>query len=152
MKIPKVFISEKDLNKKIEELLNKKIIYPKGGYKKNRLTFEINVINYGEEFIIEYFVEPSKNAIKNRIRVTQPKMGKNGLNDIIILSESISSYHNKSISLSAMTKEKNGRKEGRCIVSLERSLSIDDLSKALRTFYPDNVDKVKSVEAKYYMR
>lgn len=152
MKVPKIFISEKDLDKKIEEFLNKKMMDYNRKSNKNKLTFEVSVINYGEEFLIEYFVNPSKNTLKNKIRVTQTKIGKNGLNDLIILSESISSYHNKSISLSAMVKEKNGQKQGICIVSLEHSLSMDDFSKALKTFYPDNVDKVKSIEAKYYTR
>ena len=149
MRIPKLFISEKDLDKKIEELLTKKILTYNTKHNKTKLTFEVSIIMYGEDFIIEYPVDPSKNVIRNKKRVIQPKTGKTGLNDLISLPESISSYHNKSTSLSAMIKEKDGQKKGICTISLDHSLSIDDFSKALITFYPDNVDKVKSVEAKY---
>ena len=149
MKIPKIFTSEKDLDKKIEELLTKKILTYNTKRNKTKLTFEINVIKYGEEFIIKYPIDPSKNVIRKEIRVIQPRIGKTGLNDLIHLSESISYYHNKSTSLSAMIKEKDGQKKGICTISLDHSLSIDDFSKALIAFYPDNVDKVKSVEAKY---
>jgi hypothetical protein len=149
MRIPRIFISEKDLDKKIEELLTKKILTYNNKHNKTKLTFEVNVIMYGEDFVIEYPVDPSKNVIRNKIIVTQPKIGETGLNDLISLSESISFYHNKSTSLSAMIKEKGGQKKGVCTVYLDHSLSMDDFSKALITFYPDNVDKVKSVEAKY---
>lgn len=149
MKVPKVFISEKDLDKKIEEFLTKKILTYNTKHNKTKLTFEINVIKCGEEFIIKYPVDPSKNVIGKELRMIQPRIGKNGLNDLIALAESISSYHNKSTSLSAMIKEKDGQKKGVCTIPLNHSLSIDDFSKALTTFYPDNVDTIKSVEAKY---
>lgn len=149
MKIPKVFLSEKDLDKKIEELLTKKILDYNSKNNKTKIAFELNVIKYGEEFVIKYPINTSKNVTGKEIKIIQPKIGKNGLKDLISLSESISFYHNQSATLSATIKGKNGHKKGICTVPLDHSLSIDELSRVFATFYPDSVDKIKSVKVKY---
>lgn len=149
MRIPKVFISEKDLDKKIEELLTKKVLTYNSKRDKAGLIFEVNIVKYGEEFVIEYPIDASKGFIKKELKIIQPKIRKNGLNDLVILAESISSYHNRSVSLSAMIKRKDGQNEGICTIPLDQHLSIDDFLKTIKTFYKDNMDSIKSVEVKY---
>ncbi len=148
MKLPNMFIPEKNLDKKIEEFLTKEILNynPEEGRNK---AFVISVVYYGEEFNVEYPLDvDSKGFIGKELRVTQQRIENHGLKDLLSLAECISEYHNGSATLCAAIKSKDGRKEGGCNIYLKNLLSVEDISKSVRKVYYENMDKVKSFDIK----
>lgn len=148
MKLPRTFIPEKNLDKKIEGFLTKEILNYNPKECKDK-AFVISVVYYGEEFNVEYPLDiDSEGLVGKELRVTQQRIKNNGLNDLVSLAERISEYHNGYATLCAAIELGRGRKEGVCDIFLKKPLSVEDVSKSVRKFYYENMDKVKSFDIK----
>ena len=146
MKVPETFKPNRDLEKEVEELLKDNPKLYKLKTEKDIAFLKLRVVKDKKEFLITYSISD----ITGRVSIFQPDISEERrLNELLILADKISFYHNGFTRLRAVCKERNGKLEGRCAMPLQYHLTSRNLLEAIKDLYPSISDEFEILEIKH---
>lgn len=147
MRIPSIFIPEKNLNDKIEDILKKISKNGQSDNTKYDFRFELKAVKNNKDFLITYSVPktyPESDIVQLKIEYIQS--GKEDFDEFIELATNLCSYHQYSIILLGQQKKEEKTLDV-CTAYSKHKTPYENLVSSIISFYTGNTDEFEILDA-----
>lgn len=143
MRIPRVFIPEKNLNDKIQNLLKKLSEDRQPDNMKYAFRSEIRAVKNDKEFLITYSIpQTGLRSETVKLKISQSQPSEEDFDELIDLANGLCSHHQLSLVLLGHQK-KNDKTLGVCTAYSKNKIAQEDLVKDIISFYTTKIDRFK---------